>query len=152
MLSDGPPAIRPHLKESTVPKGNRFTPPAGRREERIPHAGDYFVKELAACNTALLVVRGSDGKLRAFHNMCSHRGNKVVWEEQGHYQICVCKFHGWTYNTQGQLTFVPDEERFFGLDRRQQELTPVAAKVWNGFIFIHLNFQQAESLHEYLGE
>lgn len=122
------------------------------REEQIPQAGDYFVKDLAVCNTSILVVRGKDGKVRAFHNMCSHRGNKVVWEEHGSCQVFACKFHGWTYNTQGQLTFVPDEEGFFDLNKNVHGLTPVAADIWQGFIFIHLDPQPKETLPEYLGE
>lgn len=122
------------------------------REEQIPQPGDYFVKDLAACNTSILVVRGKDGQVRAFHNVCSHRGNQVAWDERGSCQVFACKFHGWTYNTHGQLTFVPDEEGFFGLNKTEHGLTPVAADVWEGFIFIHLEPQPKETLHEYLGE
>ncbi len=49
------------------------------RVEQIPTPGDYFVKDLAVCNTSIVIVRGDDGKVNAFHNMCSHRGNPVVW-------------------------------------------------------------------------
>ena len=48
------------------------------REEEIPYIGDYFVKELQVCQSSILVVRGKDGVIRAFHNMCSHRGNDDV--------------------------------------------------------------------------
>jgi phenylpropionate dioxygenase-like ring-hydroxylating dioxygenase large terminal subunit len=48
------------------------------RLEQIPQPGDYFVKDLPVCHTSVLVVRGRDGRVRAFHNMCLHRGNKVV--------------------------------------------------------------------------
>src|SRR5713226_8348093 len=68
------------------------------REEEIPQAGDYFVRDIAVENTSILVVRGKDGGIRAFHNMCSHRGNKVVWDTRGSCQALSCKFHGWTYN------------------------------------------------------
>ncbi|NNL86476.1 MAG: Rieske 2Fe-2S domain-containing protein, partial [Myxococcales bacterium] len=44
----------------------------------IPNPGDYFVQDVAVCNTSIVVVRGRDGEVRAFHNVCSHRGNKVV--------------------------------------------------------------------------
>ncbi|TMA51497.1 MAG: Rieske 2Fe-2S domain-containing protein, partial [Deltaproteobacteria bacterium] len=50
------------------------------RVEQIPHPGDYLVKDLAVCNTSVLVVRGKDGTVKAFHNMCSHRGNKIAWD------------------------------------------------------------------------
>src|SRR5215467_9850127 len=53
------------------------------RVEQIPHPGDYFVKDLAVCHTSILVVRSKDGAVRAFHNMCSHRGNQLVWDTTG---------------------------------------------------------------------
>ena len=49
------------------------------RVEQIPEAGDYFVKELPVCRTSILVVRGKDGQVRAFHNVCSHRCNKLMF-------------------------------------------------------------------------
>ncbi|MGH8007099.1 MAG: aromatic ring-hydroxylating oxygenase subunit alpha, partial [Candidatus Binatia bacterium] len=80
------------------------------------------------------------------------RGNKVVWEGRGTCQAFTCKFHGWTYNTQGQLTFVPDEEGFFDLKKSEHGLTPAATDTWEGFIFIHLDRSPKESLKVYLGE
>ena len=53
------------------------------RVEQIPDEGDYFVKDLAVCNTSVIDVRGRDGSVKAFHNMCSHRGNKILWDEDG---------------------------------------------------------------------
>src|SRR5262245_31601121 len=60
------------------------------RVEQLPKPGDYFVKELAICNTSILVVRGKDGTIRAFHNMCSHRGNQLVWNRKGTCQAFSC--------------------------------------------------------------
>jgi len=51
------------------------------REEEIPKVSDYVVKDLPVGNTSILVVRGKDGRIRAFHNVCAHRGNKLVWEQ-----------------------------------------------------------------------
>ena len=64
------------------------------RIEQIPNPGDYFVKDISVCNTSVIVVRGKDGQIRAFHNMCSHRGNKVVWDQHGNSSAFSCKFHG----------------------------------------------------------
>lgn len=122
------------------------------REEEIPKPGDYLVKDLAICNASILVTRGKDGKVRAFHNVCSHRCNKLVWNESGSCKTFTCRFHGWSFNPQGKLTFVPDQENFFDLDKKDHGLTPVAADIWEGFIFIHLDPQPQESLKEYLGE
>ena len=53
------------------------------RVEQVAEPGDYFVTDLAVADTSILVVRGEDNQIRGFHNMCSHRGNKLVWEEKG---------------------------------------------------------------------
>jgi len=122
------------------------------RVEQIPHSGDYFVKDLAVCNTSVIVVRGKDGAVKAFHNMCSHRGNKIAWDNKGTCQMFTCKFHGWSYALNGKLAFVPDEERFFGLKKETLGMTPVAVDVWAGFIFINVDPNPQETLRDYLGE
>ena len=53
------------------------------RVEEIPTAGDYFVRDFAVCGISILVVRGNDDKVRAFHNVCPHRGNTLVMNERG---------------------------------------------------------------------
>ncbi len=120
--------------------------------ERIPHAGDYFVKDLAACHTSVIVVRGHDGQVRAFHNMCSHRGNKIAWDTHGSCQNFTCKFHGWSYGVDGRLKFIPDEANFFDVQKDTLGLTPVAVDIWEGFIFVNVDPSPQESLQEFLGE
>ena len=122
------------------------------RVEQIPLPGDYCVKEIVVCQTSVIVTRGKDGQLQAFHNMCSHRGNKVVWDRHGTAHGFTCTFHGWTYGLDGQLKFVPDEGNFFGLQKECLGLTPVAVDVWAGFIFIHLEPSPQETLNDYLGQ
>src|SRR5215831_11234535 len=51
------------------------------RVEQLPRNGSYFTRELAVARTSLIIVRGTDGEIRAFHNMCRHRGNKLVWSD-----------------------------------------------------------------------
>ena len=120
------------------------------RVEDIPNAGDYFVKELAICHTSILVVRSKDDRVRAFHNMCSHRGNKLAWDMQGTCRMLTCKFHGWSYGLDGQLGFIPDEDRFFDLDKDRLCLTPVTLDIWEGFLFVHIDPHPRETLDEFL--
>lgn len=122
------------------------------RVEQIPNPGDYFVQDLAVCNTSVIVTRGKDGAVKAFHNICSHRGNKIAWDSKGSCQMFTCKFHGWSYTPEGKLAFVPDEARFFNLKKETLGLTPVAVDVWAGFIFINVDPTPQETLQEYLGE
>ena len=88
---------------------------AGRIED-IPKAGDYVVKDVPVCDTSIVIVRRKDGGLNAFHNVCSHRGNKMAYEESGNARSFNCRFHGWTYDHDGELLVVPDEENYFNLE------------------------------------
>lgn len=120
------------------------------REEEIPERGDYIVKEI--CGSSILLVRGKDGVIRAFHNMCSHRGNNVVRDCRGRAGGFICGFHGWKYDLCGALVHVPDEERFFDFERRDYGLTPIAISLSEGFIFINMDPHPAESLSTFLDE
>ena len=122
------------------------------RVEQIPEAGDYFVKDLSICKTSILVVRGKDGVVRAFHNVCVHRGNKLVWDDSGSCKVFTCKFHGWAYGHDGALQHVPDEENFFDLKRDETPLPSVACDIWNGFVFINVDPNPEESLEEFMGD
>lgn len=122
------------------------------RVDEIPAAGDYFVRDFAVCNTSILVVRGRDDVVRAFHNVCPHRGNILVWEDRGR---CPgrfgCNFHSWAFTPEGELAAVPDESNFHDLDKKQRGLTPIHCDIWEGFIFINLAEEPQESLREFLG-
>jgi phenylpropionate dioxygenase-like ring-hydroxylating dioxygenase large terminal subunit len=121
------------------------------RVDEIPNAGNYFVRELEVCKVSALVVRGNDDKVRAFHNVCPHRGNTLVLSERG---TCPgrfgCGFHSWAFTPEGKLAFVPDEENFFDLDKAQYGLSEINCAIWEGFIFINLASEPAETLREFL--
>ena len=124
---------------------------AGRVDE-IPGPGDYFVRDIPICGASVLVIRGSDGVVRGFHNVCSHRGNRLVPGERGSCPGGVhCRFHNWVYGDTGALIHVPDEENFLDFDRRDHGLAPVNTDIWEGFVFVHLEPAPAESLREHLG-
>lgn len=120
------------------------------RVEEIPDPGCYVVKDIAICGVSALIVRGKDGSVRGFHNVCVHRATKLVWDDQGCGNKFTCNYHGWTYATDGRLIGVPEEDMFFNLNKNNFCLTEIATDVWEGFIFINLDPQ--EGLKEYLGE
>ena len=128
------------------------------RIEQIPRAGSYFTKEIQAARTSIIVVRTNDGEVRAFHNICRHRGNKLMWEDypgeetSGVCRQFVCKYHAWRYALDGELTFVQQESEFFDLDKAEYGLVPVQAEVWEGFIFVNLDPANTISLRQYLGK
>ncbi len=128
------------------------------RVEQLPRKGSYFTKELDAARTSVIVVRDTDGEVRAYHNICRHRGNKLVWndfpgeETKGTCRQFTCKYHGWRYGLKGELNFVQQESEFFDLDKSRFGLAPVRAEVWEGFIFVMLDPSNTTPLAEYMGE
>jgi len=127
------------------------------RVEQLPRKGSYFTKELDAARASVVVVRGTDGEVRGFHNVCRHRGNKLVWDDyprqetKGTCRAFTCKYHAWRYDLEGKLGFVQQESEFFGLDKSQYGLLPVHTEVWEGFVFVNLDPDNTTSLRDYLG-
>lgn len=122
------------------------------REEEIPEPGDYIVREIEVLGASILVTRGKNGTVRSFHNVCSHRGNQVVWDDRGNASRFLCRYHNWTYASDGKLIGVPDEASFERLDKAKCGLTPIATEVWEGFVFVNLERQPSTTLKQYLGE
>jgi phenylpropionate dioxygenase-like ring-hydroxylating dioxygenase large terminal subunit len=122
------------------------------RSEEIPGVGDYLVKDIPTNSVSLLVVRSRDGQIRTFHNVCPHRGTQLCWGKSGSVAAFNCPYHGFSFNLEGRLTFVPDEANFYDLDKSQMGLTPVVTDVWEGFIFVHLDPHPKQTLREYLGK
>lgn len=101
----------------------------------VPKAGDFFTLDLV--DERALIVRGDDGVVRAFHNLCRHRGSRVTAETRGHCERAfVCPFHGWVYNRDGSLRGAARPQTFGEMDRDQFGLKPLDLEVWMGFIFI----------------
>ncbi|MDH5354645.1 MAG: aromatic ring-hydroxylating dioxygenase subunit alpha [Gammaproteobacteria bacterium] len=101
----------------------------------IPNPGDYKCQDLA--NERAVVIKGEDGEVRAFHNLCRHRGSRVVGEETGNCKkAIVCPFHGWSYHLDGGLRSIPHAKTFPDIDKSQYGLKPVDCEVWHGLIFI----------------
>ncbi len=128
------------------------------RVEQLPRVGSYFTKEIHAARTSVVVVRSADGSLRAFHNMCRHRGNKLVWQDfpreetRGNCRQVTCTNHGWRYDLEGQLTVIQQESEFFDVDQADYPLMGVQIDVWAGFVFVNLDADNTTSLGEFMGE
>ncbi len=101
----------------------------------VPGPGDFLTFD--AVGERALILRGRDGAVRAFHNICRHRGSRVVAEERGTCKgALVCPFHGWVYNLDGTLRGAARPETFPPLDRLEHGLLPLDTEVWNGFVFV----------------
>ena len=128
------------------------------RVERLPRTGSYFTKELpsAGPGMSVILVKTKDGSVKAFHNVCRHRGNKLVWNDYPHEETSgtcrqfTCKYHAWRYSLDGDLTFIQQEDEFFNVDKSDYGLVGVRCEVWEGFIFINFD-HDARPLDDYLG-
>jgi choline monooxygenase len=105
------------------------------RAEQVRNAGDYLVAEIAG--EPIIVVRGKDGVLRGFYNVCRHRGGPLATED-GCASNLQCKYHGWTYDLNGSLRATPsfDNPSF---DKSKNPLAPISLGEWEGLVFISLS-------------
>jgi len=122
------------------------------RVQDIPKPGDYFRIDIQILDASILVIRGKDGVIRAFHNVCKHRGDRLVHNESGNARALRCRFHNFVYDLEGNLADVPSKDFFCKMSKDVSALTPVAVDVWNGFIFINADPAPRETLAEFLGE
>jgi len=120
------------LRRTAVP----FCPSAA-----LPVPGSYMARN--AAGIALLVVRGEDGRVRAFRNACRHRGAEVA-QGAGCARAFVCPYHGWTYQLDGILRHVPHEHGFPNLDKHEHGLVPVFAKERAGLVFVKQSGEASE--------
>ncbi len=104
-------------------------------ESQIPEPGDMHTLEVAG--NPILIVRDQDGDLRAFYNVCKHRGGPVA-VKKGTTSVLQCKYHGWTYLLDGSLRGVPQFNKVDLFDKKDFGLEPIRLKTWQGLVFINL--------------
>ncbi len=114
----------------------------------VREPGEFFVFEIGP--EQILVTRTAKGDLKAFYNVCQHRGNRLVNERSGRAEDFRCLYHAWTYDLDGELKGVPGLANFSQDPRQTRPLKPVALDVWNGLIFVHLG-AQPPTLESFLG-
>jgi phenylpropionate dioxygenase-like ring-hydroxylating dioxygenase large terminal subunit len=103
----------------------------------IPNPGDYqcfdFIGEM------LFALRGNDGVVRAFHNVCRHRASRLLDGPRGHCtRRIVCPYHAWSYDLEGRLASVGNRDAFPHLDIAREALVPVEMEMWRGFVFARI--------------
>jgi phenylpropionate dioxygenase-like ring-hydroxylating dioxygenase large terminal subunit len=114
--------------------------------DHVANAGDYF--EYANGPLSVLIVRGDDGELRAFQNVCRHRGSQLCEGSGSELEQIRCPFHRWTWDLRGQLREVPSR-REFGVLNDDYPLFPVQVDTWGPLVFVNLDVD-AEPLAEFL--
>jgi Rieske 2Fe-2S family protein len=104
---------------------------------RLAKPGDYFLFELD--QESVLLLRDAGGTVRAFHNVCRHRGSRLCLESQGALPSAVqCPYHAWTYELDGSLRAAPNMAEVQGFERAEHGLLPAPLADWEGFLFVHL--------------
>ncbi|HTG22702.1 MAG TPA: aromatic ring-hydroxylating dioxygenase subunit alpha [Reyranella sp.] len=106
---------------------------------QVPRPGDFFTYKVGS--ESIIVLRDRAGVIRAFHNVCRHRGSRICKTEQGNAHRLVCPYHRWTYELDGSL--VLDTSREFGVDKAELSLRPVAIEDAAGLLFVSLSLDEA---------
>lgn len=119
------------------------------RSGQLAEPGQYITSEMAG--EPILVVRGTDGGLRGFYNVCRHHAAAVMAQREGSAQQLRCPYHGWTYNLEGVLVLAPDFGGVADFDRAASSLVPVETAVWNNWVFVKLR-PGTPSLQDFLGK
>ena len=126
---------------------------AGRLED-IPKVGDFFTYEIA--DDSIIVVRSAPDRIKAFHNVCPHRGRRLVNTPCERNGACgtkrgfVCGFHGWTFDLEGRNTYILDRQDWQGsLNEPRTSLSEVKVDTWGGWIWINMD-PECMSLREFL--
>lgn len=110
------------------------------RADQIQNPGDYFLREIAG--ESIILTRDDDGSVRAFFNVCRHRGTRICAQSEGHFARRIqCGYHGWTYGLDGRLMGAPHMHE--GFCREDYGLNRVHADTWDGNIFINLSDRAA---------
>lgn len=121
---------------------------AGRLDQ-LQTQGQYVTTEIA--REPIVVVRGSDQKLRGFFNVCRHHAAAVMTEPAGTAHHLRCPYHGWTYSLEGELKGTPDFSGVCNFDRGENNLLPVETDVWEKWIFVRIENGRPNAIGDFLG-
>jgi len=115
----------------------------------LEEPGDYIVHDIG--HESILMIRQHDASVRAFYNVCQHRGNRLAWSEVGGGKGMTCAYHGWRWGINGELAHVLDGEDFpQGNPCGKLRLKEVACAVWGGLVWFNLD-PDAQPLRDWLG-
>jgi Rieske 2Fe-2S family protein len=123
------------------------------REEELPNAGDYIVRDLTG--ESIFVARDENRRLHGFYNVCSHRGTKFLDDEpaNGHVRKAfACPYHGWVYGLDGSLIGTPNVKENERFERRDYPLHSFPVDTFGGFIFVNLTRETPRPLLEQMNE
>jgi choline monooxygenase len=120
------------------------------RVDQLSNRGNYVTTEIGG--EPIVIVRGNDGELRAFFNVCRHHAAAVMTEPEGRAPQLRCPYHGWTYSLEGELKGTPDFNDVCNFDRSNNGLVPVEMAAWANWVFVRLARAQDNSGREVVAE
>lgn len=118
------------------------------RADYVKKPGDYFTASVAG--VSFIVMRGDDGRIRAFANACRHRGARLL-EGEGNLRAIKCPYHSWIYGTDGSLRGANAMQDTHGFASGDYGLIEIRLDIWQGFLFVNFD-PGAGSLADYLGD
>jgi phenylpropionate dioxygenase-like ring-hydroxylating dioxygenase large terminal subunit len=123
---------------------------AGRVSD-LPSVGSWFRYDLG--RESFIIVRSADKQIKAYYNVCRHRGRRLVTADFGNNRVFMCAFHGWQWRADGGLARITDKSCFRegALCDHNLDLRPVRCETWAGFVFVNMDLE-AEPLAEFLAE
>jgi choline monooxygenase len=127
------PSVLEHEREQVFARSWQLAAHAGE----LAGAGDHVVCTVAG--VPVLIVRGADGVLRAFHNVCRHRAGPLATASGRGATTLRCRYHGWTYDLEGRLRAAPEMDGAAGFDPGAIALTAAAFREWQGLVFVTLS-------------
>ena len=127
---------------------NSWQPAA--RADQLTEPGRYVTTDIAG--EPIVIVRGNDGELRGFFNVCRHHAAAVMTEPEGKAPQLRCPYHGWTYSLEGELKGTPDFSDVCEFDRESNGLVSLEIAEWENWIFVKLVQGLAISLDDFLGK
>src|ERR1044071_1303985 len=105
-------------------------------QSQLAEPGDYFLAEVAG--ESLIVAKDQRSTIRAFYNVCRHRGARLCEEQNGHAATIQCPYHAWTYALDGRLRGAPHMDETPGFNKAEYPLKQARLGLWEGFIFLNL--------------
>jgi len=103
----------------------------------LPNPGDYVAAEVAGYR--FFVIRDRDGALRGFHNVCPHRASQLLDDGAGHCDLLRCRYHGWVFDTAGNLRRAPDFGEAEWFRKENHGLMPIRIESWRGLVFANFD-------------
>jgi Rieske 2Fe-2S family protein len=109
------------------------------RNEDFPEPGSFILRDVG--DESIVITRDNDRNIKAFYNVCRHRGSRILDEPSGKVTSIKCPYHSWTYSLDGNLIGAPHTDNLKDFDRNEYSLKAIRCETWAGFVFVNLDVE-----------